>query len=244
MEDFNIILDSTYPLRVKFRELCPGTDKHSVSLSQLTEAVSHVLRLDVDLMRTAALYHDIGKMNYPSYFSENQPANLNLHDSLEPWLSYRIITRHVDDGVNILINDKNFPRKVIEIISQHHGDTLVQYFYNKAIEKDSTVLEKEFRYKCTKPQTLEAAVLMICDSVEATSKSKLQSGNFNPVEVVNVTLDRLFEDKQLDDVTTKMSNLRIIREILVKELEGSYQKRVDYDEVKKKTKKEEENVNK
>lgn len=223
---FTFLLDSKYPLLQEFRDLCPGTFKHSQALVSMIEGVSISLELDEDVMKVAAMYHDVGKMFSPKYFSENQLKD-NPHDDLSPEMSYQIITRHVSDSVAVLINNDDFPREVIQIISQHHGTTILKYFFEKSNkEKEST-----FRYKTTRPSSIESMVLMVCDAIEAMSRSLAQAGKFDPNRVINDTLQRLIDDGQLDDVTMKLGDLKKIKSALAKELEGVYQKRVDYDEV-------------
>lgn len=221
----NFLLDSKYPLMQEFRDACPGTFKHSQSLASMIEGVSLALDLDEDRMKIAALYHDVGKTYGPKYFSENQLENENLHDDLDPRVSYQIITRHVSDSVMILLNNPDFPRDIIEIISQHHGTTVLRYFCDKAKGKDD-----DFRYKTTKPNSIESMVLMVCDAIEAMSRALAQSNKFDPNKVINDTLQRLIDDGQLDNVTMKLGDLKKIKAALAKELEGVYQKRVDYDE--------------
>lgn len=225
----NELLDTKYPLLQKFREICPGTYKHSQALMSMIERVADSLGLDVNFMRVCALYHDIGKIYNPKYFIENQLDDENPHSDLDCKMSYEVITRHVSDTVLILLNDHNFPREIIEIVSQHHGTTVLKYFYKKDKDKDKN--SNDFRYKCSRPKTLESMVLIICDQIEATSRSLVQAGKFNPVEVIDNTINDLISDGQLDDVTLKLGDLKLIKESLGKELEGIYQKRVNYDEI-------------
>ena len=227
-EGFQLLLDSKYPLLQEFREKCPGTFKHSQSLVAMIEGVSLELGLDVDFMKTAAYYHDVGKMFNPKYFTENQLEDEDFHKGLKVKMSYEIITRHVSDSVVILLNDPNFPREIIEIISQHHGTTVLQYFFNKSKTKDEDV----FRYKTTIPNSVESAVLMITDSVEATSRSLAQAGKLESTDVIDNTINRLLDSGQLDEVTIKLGDLKKIKNALSKELEGIYQKRINYDDVK------------
>lgn len=233
-EEFSLLLDSTYPLLQKFRETAPGTYKHSQSLMSMIESISMSLDLDTNFMKVAALYHDVGKMYNPKFFAENQLSEEgNPHDNIDPRMSYQIISRHVSDTVNVLINDHKFPRRLIEIVSQHHGTNVVKYFFDKS----GTDVEDIFRYKCTRPRCVEAAALMICDHVEATSRSKSQTGEFDPTEVIDYTITMLLDDGQLDEVYMRLGDLKKIKEALGKELEGVYQKRVDYDEAKAEKKK-------
>jgi membrane-associated HD superfamily phosphohydrolase len=134
----------------------------------------------------------------------------------------------VADSVNILVNDPNFPREVIEIVSQHHGNNIVKYFCDKSGTEDVDT----FRYPGSKPNCVESAVLMIADHVEATARSKVQAGNFDPSDVIEMTINHLLDDGQLDEVTMRLGDLKKIKSALAKELEGLYQKRVDYSKAK------------
>ena len=224
-EDLHELLDSSYPLLQKFRDACPGTYKHSQSLSSMVEGVSIVLDLDVTYMKVAAQYHDVGKMVNPKYFTENQLEDEDPHKDLDPWISSQLISRHVADTANILLNEERFPREMIEIISQHHGNSVMQYFFKKS-DKD---VEDLFRYKCNRPTCVNAAVLMICDHIEATSRSLVQAGKYDAKGVIEDTINNLLNDGQLDDVVMRLGDLKKIKEALGRELEGVYQKRVDYD---------------
>jgi cyclic-di-AMP phosphodiesterase PgpH len=227
-DKLKILLDTSYPLIQKFREICPGSYKHSQALSQMVESVSIDLGLEVTFMKVASMYHDIGKMRNPQYFTENQLDNINPHDKLDPWISYQLISRHVSDTALILLHDSNFPRRLIEIATQHHGTTIVKYFF---IKSGSTV-EDMFRYHSEKPKCIEAMVLMVCDSIEARSKADLQAGKFDAMTIIEETINGLMSDGQLDDVVMRLGDLQKIKDALAKELEGTYQKRVDYSKAK------------
>lgn len=227
-ERLSHLLDSSYPLLQKFREACPGSYKHSQSLSSMVEMISMSLGLDVTSMKVAATYHDIGKMFNPKYFTENQLDDENPHEKLEPRMSYQIITRHVSDTALILLNDENFPRDLIEIMCQHHGTSVVRYFFDKS----KSSVEDNYRYKGKKPQDVQAMILMICDHIEAKSRSAVQSGKFDPVSIIDDTINSLMSDGQLDEVVMRLGDLQKIKEALAKDLEGTYQKRVDYSKAK------------
>ena len=232
ISNFATILDSAYPLLQKFRKLAPGTYKHCQTVSSMVETISLDLNLDIDFMKVVCLYHDIGKINNPKYFVENELEDENKHKELHPWLSSQIIARHVSDGVNILLNDINFPRKIIEVISQHHGTCTIKYFFNKSkVLSDCIYNEQDFKYKNTKPQSIEAAVLMLTDTIEATTRSLVQAGKYDPTTLIDTTINGLLDDGQLDNVTMQLGDLKKIKKALSKELEGLYQKRVDYGEL-------------
>jgi membrane-associated HD superfamily phosphohydrolase len=173
------------------------------------------------------MYHDIGKINNPRVFGENQNGE-NIHDELEPKTSYQLITRHVGDGILILLQIPDMDIKLLNIISQHHGNTVLKYFYDKANIPD---IEK-YRYKCSTPSTLEAAVIMIADSVEATAKGLYSNGKINSSEdkknVIENSIRRLVDDGQLDEL--KVGHLKKIKSVLFKELETLYHKREVYEE--------------
>jgi putative nucleotidyltransferase with HDIG domain len=231
-EDKNILkqlLDPSYPLAQRFKEVCPGTYKHSQSLVTMIEGVSLALNLDVDFMKVAALYHDVGKMFNPTYFTENQLDDENPHDKLDPKISYQIITRHVSDTSLILLNDPLFPREIIEIATQHHGTTITKYFFDKAGSKN----EDSFRYRGSKPKTVEAMILLICDHLEARTRSDVQAGKkISPSDLIEEIIKHQLSDGQLDDVVMRLGDLQKIKTALSRELEGIYQKRVDYSKAK------------
>ena len=219
--------DPTFPLLEKYREIAPGSYKHSQNVANICESVAIELELDVDLMRCCGIYHDIGKMNYPLNFSENQSSKTNIHDNIEPNVSYHLITRHVSDGVLILLQN-DFPIEIIKIISEHHGNTILRQFH----KKDEESPEDLFRYKGKKPTMIESIVLMIVDSVEATSRAMIiqrkddeENGAFIK-RIIQSTIERLDDDDQLDKILH--GAIKQIKRILSKELESIYHKRVAY----------------
>lgn len=233
--ELNFLLDTSYSLLKLFREMCPGTYKHSQTLSAMVEGVSLDLGLDVVFMKVACMYHDVGKMYNARYFTENILDDEDPHKDLDPWMSYQIISTHVPHSTNILLNNGDFPTNLIKVVSQHHGNGVIEYFYNKLIKYSTDVSttrnENDFRYYCSRPQSVEAAVLMIVDHVEATSRSLFQAGKLDPLQVIEQTINNLLDDGQLDDVTMKLGDLKKVKKSMAKELEGTFQKRVDYTEV-------------
>lgn len=231
--DIKQFLDSDFPLLEKFREIAPGSFKHSQNVADMCELIAKELGMDQDVMKIAGLYHDVGKMVNPQMFTENQDEE-NPHDSLEPNISYQIISRHLSDSVLILFNH-DFPAEIIRIISQHHGNTIIKYFYDKS----GSQIEDNYRYKCKRPETDEAAILMIVDSVEATARSlasvgngKLENSDKRHAVVDNIIM-RLEEDGQLDNI--KVGVLKVIRKVLYKELDSLYHRRVAYPEEEEET---------
>lgn len=226
-------LDPTYPLLEKFREVAPGSYKHCQNVANLCESIALELELDVDLLKIAAMYHDIGKIVAARYFSENQDDS-NPHDGLDPIVSYQIISRHVGDSVLILLGAEDMPRDVLTIVSQHHGNTVLRPFFKKA----KSAVEDHFRYKCKTPETTEAAILMIVDSVEATARSLFNIGKLKTEkdrkDLISSTIERFVDDDQLDHL--QIGILKIIKRILAKELKSIYHKRVIYEEEEDETK--------
>jgi hypothetical protein len=222
------VLDSDYPLLEKFKSLAPGSYQHCHNVMNLCEVIAKDLKLDVEIIKIAAMYHDIGKMYNPGYFSENI-AEENPHDKLDPSMSYQILTRHVSDSIAILINEKNISREILEIISRHHGDSILQAIYNKV--KDTGVSEFNYRYKSQKPNCPYSSVLMIVDAVEAKAKALHGAGKLETreekVNVVSSTIDYLKEEEQLDEM--KVGTLRKVKDRLIRELDSIYHTRVQYD---------------
>lgn len=237
------VLDANYPLMVLMREKCPGSYNHSKNLALFLESIGAELGLDIEKLKTAAYYHDIGKTRNPLYFIENQD-DFNPHDELKPWISYKIIASHISDSVIILLNDPNIPRDVIEWVSQHHGDQVSKFFYDKAqAENEAEKVDEEvYRYPGKKPQSLEAALLMLVDHLEARIKSLIQADKLKSVgEEVDTVFEELLNSGQLDDVPLpNLGHIRKIKDLLKRELAGNYHKRIDYDEAKEGKKKKDE----
>ena len=227
---FSELLDPSYPLLQKFRETCPGTFKHCQDVATMVEGISMALGLNIPYMKVAAVYHDVGKMFNPKYFSENQLEDENPHEKLDPFISCQIITRHVSDTALILLNDNKFPRDLIQIISQHHGTSVMTDF----LEKSDSDIEDHFRYKGKKPECVESAILMICDRIESRSRSEIQAGKgqFDPTDIIEDTINSLLSSGELEDVVMRLGDLQKIKDALAKELEGTFQKRVDYKKIK------------
>jgi putative nucleotidyltransferase with HDIG domain len=167
------LLEAASPAHPLMRELimkAPGTYAHSVATANLAESAAEALGADALVTRVGSYFHDIGKIKRPLYFFENQSGGLNPHDEAKPSLSALIITAHVQDGM-VLAEQYNLPVKVREIVRQHHGTSLVRYFYNKAAALDAAVFEADFRYQGERPTSREAALVMLADSSEAAVRA-------------------------------------------------------------------------
>ena len=212
-----------------FREKAPGSYRHCEAVASLCEVISNEIQLDKTTLITAAKLHDIGKTVHPEMFSENQPKDDNIHDQLTAKESFQIISRHVGDSLVILAQYPSISREVLQVVSQHHGDTCVRSLCAKGLKEDPNVSKDEFRYPFFKPTTKEAAILMIVDVVEAATKSLFNSGKLDDIpNTINTLIDGLVEDRQLDNML--IGDVRTIKQVLYKEIDNIYHKRVPYDE--------------
>lgn len=229
-------MDSKFPLLAEFRNKAPGSYKHAQSLVSMVENVCAAIDLDGDTLKMAAMYHDIGKMWSPLTFTENQgKEDENIHDNLDPLISYQIITRHVSDTVVILVAH-DFPKDVIRIASQHHGNCILQAIYENAKKADESFEGEEdmFRYKTPRPDSLESLILMFCDQVEATSRSIYveQNMDVDPSVFVTNIYNKLHLDGQFNNVRLLLGDLKKIQDALISDVASNFQKRVKYEEDK------------
>jgi putative nucleotidyltransferase with HDIG domain len=228
------LLDSGHPLMKKFRESAPGTHKHTQSLVSMVENVCAAIDLSTkhaDRLKLAGMYHDIGKMWFPQLYSENQDED-NIHDAInDPWVSYQLITRHVSDTVAIMVAH-NFPTEVIRIASQHHGTCILKGMSDKLKRSGTEVNTDDFRYKTERPNCIESLILMLCDQIEASSRSIYvdQKKDVGPDELVSTVYDRLHKDGQFDYVEVYLGKLKKVQEALISDVSSNFQKRVSYPE--------------
>lgn len=221
------LADLSHPLLRKLSLDAPGTFQHSMMVAVLSE--NAVLKIGGNgiFTRVACYYHDIGKTKRPQFFVENQANGENLHNEISPTMSKMIILSHTKDGVE-MAKKHQIPKEVRDIMLEHHGTTLISYFYNKAKEISPEVTEEEFRYSGPKPQSKESAVIMLADSVEAAVRSL---NNKNPVAVeqmirklVNIKL----EDNQLSDANITFKEIEIIIQSFLKTFSAIYHERIKY----------------
>lgn len=225
------LLELAHPSQPLFRRLlteAPGTYHHSIVVANLAEAAAEAIGADALLCRISAYYHDIGKLHRPYAFSENQFGGENIHDQLRPSLSAKIITGHVTEGYK-LGKEHGLPNRVLELIAQHHGTTRVEYFYQKALaSSELPVDESLYRYPGSRPQTREAGIMMLADTIEATVRS---APDQSP-ETVASMLDKMFEaritDGQLSECDLTLRDLQEIKQSLSNVLQGIYHPRVEY----------------
>ena len=227
------LLEMTDTNSILLKELsdkAPGTFHHSLQVANIAEAAANEIGANSLLVRVGALYHDIGKLTAPMYFSENQTANISPHDRLSPKQSADIIIDHVAEGVKIA-NKHNLPERVIDFIKTHHGTSLVYYFYKKQedLNPDEIKLE-DFSYKGPKPFSKETAILMMADAVEAASKS-LKSPNIDQLqEFVDKIIDGKMEEEQFNSSDITFAEIETVKMVLFKKLINVYQLRIEYPE--------------
>ena len=221
MSDFN------RPALKRISELAPGTFHHSIQVSNLAEKVADSIGANSLLVRVMALYHDIGKTMRPEYFTENQKQGVNPHNNLDPIQSAKIIVGHVEQGA-VLAKDFKIPELVAAAIREHHGTTLIQYFYAKAKEEDSLVNEEDFRYKGPKPQSKETAILMLADIIEATSRSMTDQTVDALADMIHKTIQGRFNEGQFSECDLSIRELFKLEKAFLHSLDGTYHTRVKY----------------
>jgi cyclic-di-AMP phosphodiesterase PgpH len=209
----------------------PGTYHHSVMVGNLAERAAETIGADPLLARVAAYYHDIGKMKNPLAFIENQAGTGNIHDELPAETSARIIAGHIRDGID-LGYEHGLPVQVIGYIPQHHGTSVMTFFHTKALRevggRDDLVNESVFRYPGPKPQSREAAIIMLADGVEASVRSLDEKDADSIRAMVDSIVDARLEDGQLDDAELTLKNIAEIKEAFVGQLLGMYHSRIKY----------------
>ena len=231
--DFRLVelCNLNHPLLREMILKAPGTYHHSVVVGTLAEAAAEAIGANTLLCRVGAYYHDIGKMTKPLYFVENQADAKDRHENLEPSLSSLVIVSHVKAGVE-LGRAYGLPPAVVEMIPQHHGTRLVTFFYHKAKGTEDpdlgAVQEEKFRYPGPKPQTKEAAILMLADAVEAASRTLTERTPGRFQALVAKIVNAIFTDGQLNECELTFRELRLIEESFVRVLSGIYHHRVDY----------------
>ncbi|TWU01953.1 HD family phosphohydrolase [Neorhodopirellula pilleata] len=225
--------DASHPLLRRLAQRAPGTYNHSINVASIAEAAADAIGANGLLVRVGAYFHDIGKMFKPEYFIENQSAGINQHDSLQPAMSTLVIIAHVKDGADLARNH-HLPAPIIDFILQHHGTTLVEYFYREAAKRSEedpnreAVSDKDFRYPGPKPQTLEAAVLMLADTVESASRTLVDPTPARISNLVDAIAQKKVADGQFDECGLTFSQLHRVRQSLVKSLTAIYHARVKY----------------
>ena len=227
--------DVSHPLLQELVRRAPSTYNHSVTVGSIAEAAADAIGARGLLTRVGAYFHDIGKMLKPTYYIENQPPNENRHESLVPQMSTLVIVAHIKDGAD-LARQHRLPEPIIDFIEQHHGTTLVEYFYGRASEQrqndpdGGAVEESSFRYPGPKPQTKEAAVLMLADAAESACRSLVEPGPARIESLVREIAERKLEDGQFDESGLTFRELRTVEDSMIKSLIANYHGRIKYPE--------------
>jgi putative nucleotidyltransferase with HDIG domain len=223
------LADTNNKLLRELSRKAPGTFQHSLQVANLAEEAIHLINGNALLIRTAALYHDIGKMNSPMYFIENQITGVNPHNELDYEESARIIINHVVDGVEIAKKHK-LPETIIDFIRTHHGTTSTKYFYKKYVEdtpEDKDTLKK-FQYPGPIPFSKETAVLMMADSVEAASRSIKEPTAEKIEELVEKIIQAQMEEGQFSNANITLKDISIIKKVFKRMLMNIYHVRIEY----------------
>ncbi|MCR4663416.1 MAG: HDIG domain-containing protein [Endomicrobiaceae bacterium] len=219
--------DFNSPLLKRLMEEAPGTYHHSLMTASIAANAAEAIGENALLARVCAYYHDIGKLKNPEYFIENQNRGKNPHDEISPSMSGLVLISHVKDGV-ALAKEYNIDKIISDAINQHHGTSLIQYFYYKALEKDSNINEQDFRYPGQKPTTKIAAILMIADSVEAISRTLKETSAGKLKETVEKVINNKFADGQFSDCPITLKDLFEISESVTNSLCSIYHARIEY----------------
>ena len=235
--DINLLefSDANHPLLKELVQRAPGTYNHSINVASISEAAAEAIGANGLLCRVGAYFHDVGKLRKPDYFIENQAGGANKHDDLVPTMSTLVIIAHVKDGVEIAKKHR-LPRRIIDLVEQHHGTTLVEYFYRRATkiseeEQDGAPVDQaDYRYPGPKPQTAEAAVMMLADTVESASRALREPTPARLESLVKEISKKKFDDGQFDECPITVEQLHTIQSSLIKSLNAVYHARVKYPE--------------
>lgn len=221
--------DTNSKLLKELSNKAPGTFHHSLNVANLAEASANEIGANAMLVRVGALYHDIGKMKNPTYFTENQSTGINPHDELSSKESARIITGHVIDGIEIA-KKYNLPDRVIDFIRTHHGTSVVYYFYMQEKNDFDGVDKLDFSYPGPKPFSKETAILMMCDSVEAASKSLKDPTSTKIDAFVENIINKQIEGGQFLNANITFKEIQSIKKVLKHKLANIYHLRIEYPE--------------
>jgi putative nucleotidyltransferase with HDIG domain len=216
-----------HPLLKELIVKAPGTYHHSIVVASLVETAAEDIGANPLLSKVCAYYHDIGKINKPEYFGENQKDGINKHDSLKPTMSALILKAHVKDGVE-MARAYRLGQQIVDVIQQHHGTSLIKYFYQKAKNLQESVNEEDFRYPGPKPQTRESALVMLADAVEAAAKSVPDLDAIRLRGLVQKIINSIFKDGQLSECDLTLKDLDKIARAFIRVLDGIYHQRPEY----------------
>lgn len=221
------IINPNSPLLRRLLIEAPGTYYHSLLVGNLAERAANAIGANALLVRVASYYHDVGKLKRPYFFKENQTDMDNPHDNISPTLSTLIITSHTKDGVE-LAQENSIPKEISDIMVEHHGTTLVSYFYHKALSEDENVKEEDFRYDGVKPRSKEAGIIMVADSVEAACRTVESPTEEKLKNLIASIIDGKLKDGQLDDSGLTLKDLKLMEKSFLDTISGVYHDRIEY----------------
>ncbi len=232
MEQMNL----EQPLLQELMVAVPGTYHHSLIVANMVEAGARAVGANALLCKVSALYHDIGKIKNPQYFIENQYGCRNIHDKLTPSMSALILISHVKKGVELARQHK-LGQEIIDIIQQHHGTSIISFFYNKALEQaltkgEETVRDEDYRYPGPKPQTKEAGIVMLADAIEASSRTLVDPTPGKLRNHVETIVKKIFSEGQLDESPLTLKDLNQLTVIFSRILTGIFHQRIAYPDTK------------
>lgn len=237
----NELINTKTPLLERFEQTCPGSYDHVMSVQKIAESASEELNLNTPLVKLASMYHDVGKMEHPQYFIENQTEG-NKHDVISAELSAAMIRSHVTLSVR-LAKEAHLPQEVLDIIAEHHGNDTINYFYYEALHnkeisggQKEEVNESDFAYTAEPPRTKEAALVMLADiseaAVRSVKKSRIMKGEDINEAVIRKTIHSLFmakiEKHQLENCDLSLAEMMIIEDVFTSKLEGVHHSRIEY----------------
>ena len=219
--------DFSHTLLKQLLVTAPGTFHHSIMVGALAEAGAEAIGANATFARVASYYHDIGKMKRPLFFVENQKGGKNPHNTIKPSLSALIITSHTRDGY-IIGKQNKLPKEILDIILEHHGTTLVQFFYYKALEKGEEVLESDFRYSGPKPKTKESSIIFLADTIEAAVRASEDKSREGIENLIRYLIRYKIDDNQLSNSNLTLGEIEKVIRAFLNVLQGAYHERIKY----------------
>jgi len=222
--------DTNSPLLKELSNKAPGTFHHSMNVANLAESSANEIGANSMLARVGSLYHDIGKMNNPSYFTENQITGANPHDKLSSLESVNIILDHVSKGAE-MAKKNNLPNRIIDFIRTHHGTSVIHYFYEKDLKLNLNPNIEDYKYSGPRPFSKETALVMMCDSVEAATKSLENPDSEKINSFVETIIDKQISNNQFENCSITFKDIKMIKDVIKKKLVNIYHIRVEYPEI-------------
>ena len=222
--------DTNSPLLKELSNKAPGTFHHSMNVANLAESSANEIGANSMLARVGSLYHDIGKMNNPSFFTENQVTGTNPHDKLSSLESVNIILDHVSKGVE-MAKKNNLPNRIIDFIRTHHGTSVIHYFYENDLKLNLNPNIEDYKYSGPRPFSKETALVMMCDSVEAATKSLENPDSEKINSFVETIIDKQIENNQFENCSITFKDIKTIKDVIKKKLANIYHIRVEYPEI-------------